>query len=161
MHSDIDQKRVLVSLTWWSQCGFILFKWLSGWNAYWEHERNKFELRTKTWFYWTVPSRTLFTLEQNIWRYKYMLIFMSVFWRMHTTLRPIRLINVNTCWTKSSSIILFRSVSSTTQTLDKRLWDSFTNSLRQCKPVMFYWRISTENAWTQLFLHLTLLNMHF
>ncbi len=50
---------------------------------------------------------------------------------------------------------------------------SFTNSLRQRKPSFgikivlsgftkdAQWRISTEKAWTQLFLHLTLLNMHF
>lgn len=89
MHSDLEQKRVLVSLTWGSQCGFIFFKWLSGYNAYKEQERNRFELWTKTWFYRSAPSRPLFTLEQNIWRYKYKLSFMSVFGSMHTTLRAI------------------------------------------------------------------------
>ncbi len=49
---------------------------------------------------------------------------------------------------------------------------SFTNSLHQCK-LSFgvkivlsdftkdaQWRISAEKAWAQLFLHMTLLNMH-
>ncbi len=50
----------------------------------------------------------------------------------------------------------------------KKLRARFINSLRQRKPsfgVRFtkdtQWRISTEKAWTQLFVHLTLLNMHF
>ncbi len=52
------------------------------------------------------------------------------------------------------------------------LWASFTNSFRQWKPSFGVkiilsgfteegqWRISAEKAWTQLFLCLTLLNMH-
>ncbi len=53
-----------------------------------------------------------------------------------------------------------------------RIWARFTNSLGQCTPSFAVkivlsgftkdtqWRISAEKVWTQLFLSLTLLNMH-